>query len=148
MLSPAKLAWLVCAAAAAVPATSAPSLLSAKALQCQTSFGTATTWDAGRPVSKSSDSSLRYEYRDIDATEHRATLVGQAGTGSVEVIRTLSTISFVERGSNGALFVDTVYASARSGPTDGRFALVASRHNPLLGDPVSSQFHGWCEVTK
>lgn len=121
-------------------------LLRAKALRCQTAAGTTTTWDAGHPNSKPSESVLAYSVQDIDTPRGRATVVGRGGSAQVTVVRTASTLSFLEQANNGGVFLTTVYVSTLAGPGTGRFAAADSRHNPLFGDPVSSQFHGWCEV--
>lgn len=123
-------------------------LFGAKALRCQTASGTATTWDVGRPNSKASESVLSYSVQDIDTDRGRATIVGRGGSAKVTVIRKASTLSFLEQASNGGVFLTTVYVSTLAGPGPGRFAAVDSRHNPLVGDPMSSQFHGWCEVSQ
>lgn len=134
--------------AAAVCDASASALFSAKELRCATRVGTVTAWERGRPVSKASDSATSFTVLDIDLTRGLATLAGSAGQGQVRVIRTDSTLSFIELAANGAVFVDTIFASTLSGLGPGRFALVSSRHNPLIGDPLSSQFHGACEITR
>jgi hypothetical protein len=121
-------------------------LLGAKALRCQTAAGTATTWEVGHPNSKPSESVLAYSVQDIDTARGSATMVGRGGSAQVTIVRTASTLSFLEQASNGGVFLTTVYVSTLAGPGPGRFAAVDSRHNPLIGDPVSSQFHGWCEV--
>ena len=78
-------------------------LLGAKALRCQTAAGTATTWEVGHPNSEASESVLAYSVQDIDTARGRATMVGRGGSAQVTVVRTASTLSFLEQASKRAM---------------------------------------------
>lgn len=119
-------------------------LSEAKSLRCSTSGGTSTIWEKGSLRSKSNESVLSYELRNINGKGGVATLVGRTGSGKVTANWTNGAWSFIEQLPNGGVLLTTVFDSKVAGA--GRFPAVDSRHNPLLGDPVVSQLYGWCEI--
>jgi hypothetical protein len=136
---------LVVSALMPISANATP-LREAKTLRCTTAAGTSTAWDAESPRTKPNESVHTYVIQAIDLKMRTATVVGRVGTARVSANWTNGALSFLEQASNGAVFLTTVYDSKVAGAR--RFPAVDSRHNPLFGDPVSSQLYGWCEIAK
>lgn len=139
MRSPQTLALLGLLAAAGASA----SVFDARGLRCRLEGGAVSEWSSTEPRAKLSTSVIEYEIRDIRIEEGYARLHGAAGTSDVRLLRSPASLFFLEFTPGGGVFLTTIFE--RSGVGSRRFPVVDSRHNPLLGDPVATQLHGWCE---
>jgi hypothetical protein len=78
----------------------------------------------------------------IDVTAQTAELKMPRGTGSLRIVRAVNAMHFLEVVTEGFLNVTTIYDRDDA---KGTFPAVHSRHFGLLGQPIVSQYQGYCE---
>ena len=65
------------------------------------------------------------------------------GTGRLRVMRAVNAVHFLEVVTEGFLNVTTIYDKDEA---KGAYPAVHSRHFGLLGQPIVSQYEGYCEA--
>ena len=88
-------------------------------------------------------SSLSLEIIDIDAAKQTAVQKSAKGEGPLRVVRAVGALHFLEVVSEGYLNITTVYDKDA---VKGAHPAVHSRHFGVLGEPVISQYHGFCNA--
>ena len=113
-----------------------------KSLRCAFNSGTSWSYDAGDFKSKT-PTALSFTIDKIDLEGQSATLnANSEGAGAkLSVVRAINANHFLEAVNEGFLNLTTVYDKDAS---NGKYPAVHSRHFGLLGQPVFSQYTGFC----
>jgi hypothetical protein len=113
-----------------------------KSLNCSFTSGTSWSYEAGDFKSKT-PTALSFTIDRIDLEAQSAALnAGADGTGAkLSVVRAINANHFLEAVNEGFLNLTTVYDKDAS---NGKYPAVHSRHFGLLGQPVFSQYTGFC----
>ena len=88
---------------------------------------------------------LSFKISKINLKRQRASLEAGSGTGALRIVRAVNANHFLEVVTEGFLNVTTVYdfdAATASYPA------VHSRHFGLFGEPVISQYFGFCKAVQ
>lgn len=113
-----------------------------KSLSCSFTSGTSWSYEAGDFKSKT-PTALSFTIDKIDLDGQSAMLNANAeGAGAkLSVVRAINANHFLEAVNEGFLNLTTVYDKDAS---NGKYPAVHSRHFGLLGQPVFSQYTGFC----
>jgi hypothetical protein len=84
---------------------------------------------------------LAFGIAAIDAQAQTAELKTPRGTGKLRVVRAVNAMHFLEVVTEGFLHVTTIYDKDE---TNGTYPAVHSRHFGLFGQPIVSQYQGYC----
>ncbi|MEO0730014.1 MAG: hypothetical protein AAFR23_03395 [Pseudomonadota bacterium] len=88
---------------------------------------------------------LTFDLGAIDLEAQRASLITERGQTSLRIVRAINANHFLEVVTEGFLNMTTIYAPVETG---GRSPAVHSRHFGLLGQPVITQYTGFCDTLK
>jgi hypothetical protein len=113
-----------------------------KAYSCSFSVGLARVYEKGHFVTEPA-APLAFGIEAIDLAAQSADLRMEHGIGHLKIVRAVNAMHFLEVVTEGFLNVTTVYDrdDAR-----GVYPAVHSRHFGLLGEPIVSQYEGYCEA--
>jgi hypothetical protein len=112
-----------------------------KGYACTFKTGTAQVY--GRGAFKAEVASpLLLELGSIDVAAQTALQIGDKGSVTLRVVRAVNALHFLEVVSEGFLNITTVYDRDDS---IGAHPAVQSRHFGILGEPVVSQYQGFCQ---
>ena len=139
MLSCMRWAVLLCLALAALPASAEEQ---PRAYACTFSAGTALTYDHGQFASRPAEP-LSFEIADIALGPQTAKLVTPRGLGSLRAMQAMNAVHFIEVVTEGFLNLTTIYDRDE---TKGLYPAVHSRHFGLFGQPLVSQYEGFCKA--
>jgi hypothetical protein len=78
----------------------------------------------------------------IDHAAQTAELKTQRGTGQLRVVQAVNATHFLEVVTEGYLHITTIYDKDDA---KGTYPAVHSRHFGVLGQPVVTQYQGFCE---
>jgi hypothetical protein len=112
------------------------------AYACTFASGTAQVYEKGQFVSEKA-ASLSFGIAAINARAQTADLKTEQGTGALRVVRAVNAMHFLEVATEGSLYVTTVFDKDES---KGAYPAVHSRHFGLFGQPIVTQYHGFCEA--
>ena len=84
---------------------------------------------------------VEFRLNAIDAAKQSATVVRNGGESSLRVVRAVNALHFLEVAGEGFLNLTTVYDRDER---TGRHPAIHSRHFGVLGQPVVSQYRGFC----
>jgi hypothetical protein len=114
----------------------------AKGYTCTFTVGTAQVY--GNGVFKAEPASpLSLEIGDINVGAQTAVQVGATGTVPLKIVRAVNALHFIEVVSEGFLNLTTIYDRDDN---KGANPAVQSRHFGILGEPVVSQYQGYCQA--
>jgi hypothetical protein len=131
------LAWL------ALSASLSPSLADEpKAFACTFAEGLTHSYDKGAFVAEKA-SPLAFGLDAIDARAQTAELKTRGGTGHLRIVQAVNAMHFLEVVTEGFLHVTTVYDKDEA---KGAYPAVHSRHFGLFGQPLVTQYRGFCEA--
>lgn len=131
-------ALLLCALAAEpVRAVDEPT-----AFACTFANGTAQVYEKGQFVPEKA-SPLSFGIAAINAQAQTADLKTEQGTGSLRVVRAVNAMHFLEVATEGALHITTIFDKDDA---KGAYPAVHSRHFGLFGQPIVTQYHGFCDA--
>jgi hypothetical protein len=128
------LAAVACASAGAGAADN-PS-----AYDCEFTSGSTHVYDKGRFGSEPA-ARLKFGISTINAPQQTAELKTSSGTGVLRLVLAVNATHFIEVATEGALNITTVYDKDDA---KDAFPAVHSRHFALLGQPVVTQYQGFC----
>ena len=97
-------------------------------------------FEKGDFVPKAADR-FGFEIRDIDEKAMTAKLGPTDSRQVLRMVQAVDAYTFIEVGVEGYLNITTVYEPA----TEAGFPAVHSRHLAVLGEPLVSQYHGFCK---
>jgi hypothetical protein len=112
-----------------------------KGFTCTFPVGTAQIYGKGAFKAEAA-SPLSLEIGSIDVGAQTALQIGDKGTAPLSVVRAVNALHFIEVVSEGFLNITTIYDRD---DTKGAHPAVQSRHFGILGEPVVSQYQGFCQ---
>ena len=113
-----------------------------KSLSCAFTSGTSWSYEAGDFKSKVPTAlSFTIDKIDLDGQSAVLNANGEGVGAKLSVVRAINANHFLEAVNEGFLNLTTVYDKDAS---NGKYPAVHSRHFGLLGQPVFSQYTGFC----
>ena len=88
-------------------------------------------------------SPLTFGISAIDAKAQSAELKTRGGTGQLRIVQAVNAMHFLEVVTEGFLHLTTVYDKDEA---KGAYPAVHSRHFGLFGQPLVTQYQGFCEA--
>jgi hypothetical protein len=134
----ARLSFALFLLAAAVPATADEP----KAFACRFAVGVTHAYDKGRFAAEPA-APLAFGIAAIDARTQTADLKTERGTGQLKIVQAVNAMHFLEVVTEGFLNITTVYDKDEA---SGAYPAVHSRHFGILGQPLVTQYQGYCEA--
>lgn len=116
------------AAALAFALLAQDSLTNLKKLQCTFAVQATGTWADGVPKAEIKPAKLAVAFDNIDVGGGTADTIGQFGPLHIIVRLTGSTIHFLHIDTGGALYLTTVFVSAKGPLAGGKLRAVHTRH--------------------
>jgi len=113
-----------------------------KGFVCTFSAGSAHSYQDGRFASETV-APLSFGISTIDAVAQTANLETARGTGQLKVVHAVNAMHFLEVVTEGFLHITTIYDKDEA---KGAYPAVHSRHFGILGQPVVTQYQGFCEA--
>ena len=89
-------------------------------------------------------SPLAFGIAAIDAQAQTAELKTRGGTGHLRIVQAVNAMHFLEVVREGFLHITTIYDKDEG---KGAYPAVHSRHFGLFGQPLVTQYQGFCEAT-
>jgi hypothetical protein len=114
-----------------------------KRFTCTFSEGVTHSYDKGIFASEKA-SPLTFGIDAINASGQTAELKTKSGTGQLRIVQAVNAMHFLEVVTEGFLHVTTVYDKDE---IKGAYPAVHSRHFGLFGQPLVTQYQGFCEAT-
>jgi len=109
---------------------------------CNFSAGTAHAYDKGQFVPEK-PAPLTFGISAIDVAAQSAELRTERGTETLRLVQAVNATHFLEVATEGYLNVTTIYDKDEA---TGKYPAVHSRHLGILGQPVITQYQGFCEA--
>jgi hypothetical protein len=113
-----------------------------KAFACTFTTGISFFYEKGRFATEPA-SPLSFGVAAIDLAAQSAELKTERGTGRLRVAQAVSATHFLEVVTEGYLNVTTIYDKDDA---KGLYPAVHSRHFGVLGQPLVTQYQGYCEA--
>ena len=113
-----------------------------KAFTCNFAGGVAHVYEKGEFVSEKAGA-LSFGIAAIDGQAQSAELKTERGTGTLKIVHAVNAMHFLEVVTEGSLHITTVYDKDDA---KGAYPAVHSRHFVLFGQPIVTQYHGFCEA--
>jgi len=114
-----------------------------KAFTCTFASGVAHSYDNGAFTAEKA-SPLAFGIAAIDAEAQTAEILTRGGTGHLRIVQAVNAMHFLEVVTEGFLNVTTIYDKDEA---KGAYPAVHSRHFGLFGQPLVTQYQGFCEAT-
>jgi hypothetical protein len=130
-------ALCLCAVLAGAPAAADQP----KAFACTFSKGVTHVYDKGEFVAEKA-APISFGIEAIDTAAQNADLKTERGTGTLRLVQAVNATHFLEVVTEGSLHITTVYDKDEA---KGLYPAVHSRHFGLLGQPIITQYQGFCE---
>ena len=108
---------------------------------CKFAAGTAHAYDKGQFVPEQ-PAPLTFSISAINGGAQSAELHSERGTGTLRLVQAVNATHFLEVVTEGYLNITTVYDKDEA---TGTYPAVHSRHLGILGQPVITQYQGFCE---
>jgi hypothetical protein len=129
------------AAIALLVATShAHSAEDAKAYHCTFNSGIAHIYEKGE-FAQEKGAPLAFGIAAINPQAQTADLTTERGTGSLKIVQAVNALHFLEVVTEGWLHITTVFDKDDA---KGVYPAVHSRHFGLFGQPIVTQYQGFC----
>ncbi|NJO23200.1 MAG: hypothetical protein HC868_09950 [Sphingomonadales bacterium] len=128
---------LLLSALAALPARAADE---PTAFACTFASGTAQVYEKGQFVPEKA-APLSFGIAAINTQAQTAELKTGQGTGTLRVVRAVNAMHFLEVATEGVLHITTIFDKDDA---KGAYPAVHSRHFGLFGQPIVTQYHGFC----
>jgi hypothetical protein len=113
-----------------------------KAFACSFTTGLTHSYDKGRYVSEKA-APLAFGITGIDPAAQTAELETERGIGQLRVVQAVNATHYLEVAGEGFLHITTIYDKDEA---KGSYPAVHSRHFGILGQPVVTQYQGFCEA--
>lgn len=111
-----------------------------KAFECTFSSGTTQVYEKGQFANEKS-APLVFGIVSINAQAQTADLKTERGTGSLKIVHAVNATHFLEVVTEGWLHITTIFDRDDA---KGAYPAVHSRHFGLFGQPIVSQYQGFC----
>lgn len=109
--------------------------------ECVFNTGSTHVYEKGR-FSNEKVARLTFGISAINAPAQTAELKTPSGTGVLRLVLAVNATHFIEVATEGALNITTVYDKDDA---KGAFPAVHSRHFALVGQPIVTQYQGFCQ---
>jgi hypothetical protein len=126
----------------ALAVTSARAAEEPKSFACSFASGAAHVYEKGQFVPEKA-AALSFGIAAIDNQAQTAELRTERGAGSLRVVHAVNATHFLEVVTEGSLHITTVFDKDDA---KGAYPAVHSRHFGLFGQPIVTQYHGFCEA--
>jgi len=113
-----------------------------KAFACKFTRGVTHTYDKGR-FARQKTAPLSFGIAAINAQAQTAELQTERGTGTLRMVLAVNATNFIEVAREGFLNITTIFDKDEA---KGAFPAVHSRHFGLLGQPIVTQYQGFCQA--
>ena len=127
----------------ALPAGPAAAAEEPKAFACSFTSGISNSYDKGRYVSEKA-SPFAFGIAGIDAAAQTAEIRTERGSGPLRVVQAVNAMHFLEAANEGFLNLTTIYDKDEA--KGGAYPAVHSRHFAIVGQPIVTQYQGFCEA--
>jgi hypothetical protein len=111
-----------------------------KAYTCSFTTGVAHVYENGAFVSEPA-APIAFGIEAIDTAAQTADLKMPQGTGRLRIVQAVNAMHFLEVVTEGFLNITTIYDKDTE---KGAYPAVHSRHFGLLGQPIVTQYQGFC----
>ena len=113
-----------------------------KAYTCAFASGVAHVYEKGQFVAEKA-AALSFGIAAINEQAQTADLKTERGTGTLKMVHAVNATHFLEVVTEGFLNITTIYDKDDA---KGAYPAVHSRHFGLFGQPILTQYHGFCEA--
>jgi hypothetical protein len=113
-----------------------------KAFTCNFEVGVSHSYEKGQFVAEKA-SPLSFSIAAIDMNSQTADLKTERGTGRLSLVQAVNAMHFLEVVTEGFLNITTIYDKDEG---RGAYPAVHSRHFGLFGQPLVTQYQGFCEA--
>jgi hypothetical protein len=86
---------------------------------------------------------LSFGIEGIDQSAQTAELKTERGTGSLKLVLAVNATHFIELVTEGSLHITTIFDKDEA---KGAYPAVHSRHFGLMGQPIVTQYQGFCQA--
>ena len=114
-----------------------------RAFTCTFAEGVTHSYDHGKYTAEKA-SPLSFGIAAVNAQSQTAELKTRGGTGPLRIVQAVNAMHFLEVVTEGFLNVTTIYDKDEA---KGAYPAVHSRHLGLFGQPLVTQYQGFCEAT-
>ena len=114
-----------------------------KAFTCTFADGVTHSYENGKYTAEKA-SPLSFGITAINGQAQTAELKTRGGTGPLRIVQAVNAMHFLEVVTEGFLNVTTIYDKDE---VRGTYPAVHSRHFGLFGQPLVTQYQGFCEAT-
>ncbi len=111
-----------------------------KAYVCSFTSGITHSYDKGRFASETA-APFTFGIAGINAAAQIAELKTERGSGQLRMVQAVNAMHFLEAANEGFLNLTTIYDKDEA---KGAYPAVHSRHFAILGQPVVTQYQGFC----
>jgi hypothetical protein len=112
------------------------------AFACTFKEGTTHVYDKGE-FNAEVPTPLSFGIESINAAAQTADLKTERGTGSLRLVLAVNATHFIEVVTEGSLHITTVFDKDDA---KGAHPAVHSRHFGLMGQPIVTQYQGFCQA--
>jgi hypothetical protein len=119
----------------------ASALAEPAAFVCKFTVGTVHTYDKGQFAPEKA-APLTFGITAVDVAAQSADLRTERGTGALRLVRAVNATHFLEVATEGYLNITTIYDKDE---VSGNYPAVHSRHLGIVGQPIVTQYQGFCE---
>jgi hypothetical protein len=112
------------------------------AFVCTFSAGTAHAYDKGQFLAEKV-APLTFSIAALNTSAQSADLKSERGTTGLRLVQAVNATHFLEVVTEGYLNITTIYDKDEA---SGKYPAVHSRHLAILGQPVVTQYQGFCEA--
>ena len=114
-----------------------------KAFACSFTVGVTHAYDKGQFTAEKA-SPLAFGIAAIDLNAQTADLKMEGGAGALRVVQAVNATHFLEVATEGFLNITTIYD--KDDTKGGAYPAVHSRHFGIVGQPIVTQYQGFCEA--
>jgi hypothetical protein len=119
-----------------------PAVADATAFACTFREGTAHAYDKGQFAAEKA-APLSFGISAVDRGAQSADLRSERGTAALRLVQAVNATHFLEVATEGYLNITTIYDKDEA---SGKYPAVHSRHLGIVGQPVVTQYQGFCEA--
>jgi hypothetical protein len=126
----------------ALAVTAARAAEEPKAFACSFASGAAHVYEKGQFVPEKA-AALAFGIAAIDNAAQTAELRTERGAGTLRLVHAVNATHFLEVVTEGSLHITTIFDKDDA---KGAYPAVHSRHFGLFGQPIVTQYHGFCQA--
>jgi len=119
-----------------------PAVADPTGFACTFREGTAHAYDKGQFAAEKV-APLSFGISAVNTAAQSADLRSERGTTALRLVQAVNATHFLEVATEGYLNITTIYDKDEA---SGKYPAVHSRHLGILGQPVVTQYQGFCEA--